>query len=70
MADFCKQCVEELFDGPQEGVTNDMEGLSTEEDTKEGLFPSVLCEGCGFIQVDHTGKCVTPDCPKHGKKHD
>ena len=70
MADFCKQCVEYMFGGPREGITNDFIGLTTAEDTKKGLYTSVLCEGCGFIQVDHIGKCVTPDCPRHGKNGD
>lgn len=54
MADFCKECSEMMFDHDYK----DLAGLSTEQDTNEGLFPSVTCEGCGFIQVDHTGKCI------------
>ena len=26
----------------------------------------VYKERCGYIHVDHTGKCVSPDCPIHG----
>lgn len=62
MADFCLQCSGEHFDGP----TNDLAGLSTPENTAVGLFPIVLCEGCGAIQVDHTGRCVSIDCLEHG----
>lgn len=61
MADFCKQCSEEIF-GRDFG---DMEGLSTQEDTASGKFAVVLCEGCGSIQVDHTGKCISSYCKKH-----
>ena len=65
MADFCKQCSIELF-GKDFG---DMEGLSTAEHTESGLYPHVLCEGCGGIQVDHEGRCVSSDClKKHGEE--
>jgi len=63
MADFCEQCSVRLF-----GRTfNDFAALSTPEDTEKGLFPVVLCEGCGATQVDHRGRCVAPDCldPHH-----
>ncbi len=63
MADFCNQCCKDM--GFPTGV--DLAGLSTEEDTKKGLYPVVLCEGCGPIQVDHLGNCVSSDClEKHG----
>lgn len=66
MADFCKQCCEELFG--QDVKYNDMKGLSTPEDTVKELYPIVLCEGCGPIQVDHTGRCMSNDCfQKHNK---
>lgn len=62
MADFCRQCTIKLF-GADMADKNDMAGLITEEDTKNGLVSSVvLCEGCGPIQVDHTGKCVSVGC--------
>lgn len=57
MADFCKQCTEELFD---DLCGNDFAGLTTPEDTVQGLYAVVLCEGCGPCQVDHTGFRVTP----------
>ncbi len=63
MADFCQQCLIESF-GEDSG---DLKGLSTEDDTKKGAYPIVLCEGCGPIQVDHHGKCISPDCyERHG----
>jgi len=64
MADFCKQCSIENF-GEDFG---DLAGMSTEETTKKKLYPVVLCEGCGPIQVDHTGKCVTNNCLRNGHK--
>lgn len=63
MADFCLQCSVAMgFDFP------DLDGISTEEDTKKGLFANVICEGCGFIQVDHTGKCITVGCLENHNK--
>jgi len=50
MADFCKECSDKLF-GPD--TPNDLEGLC-----EPGEMVSVLCEGCGYIWVDHTGKRV------------
>lgn len=61
MDDFCKQCSIEIFGED----FRDLAELSTEDDTKNGLYPVVICEGCGCIQVDHEGACVSPDCAKH-----
>lgn len=55
MADFCKQCSIVVWGKDMK----DLAGLSTEEDTKAGLYCSALCEDCGWIQVDHEGSCVT-----------
>jgi len=63
MAEFCKQCADE------HGFEPDYVGLSTEKDTRAGLFCVVLCEGCGPAQVDHEGRCISPDCLlKHGEQ--
>jgi len=63
MADFCTQCSIEIF-GEDGG---DLSGITNEKYTKKGIFVAVICEGCGLIQVDHTGKCVANDClKKHG----
>ena len=63
MADFCMQCGLNIF-GHE---CKDLAGLSTQEDTDKGLYPVVICEGCGPTQVDHTGKCISIDCIyKHG----
>ena len=63
MAEFCKQCAEFMF--PPDVGQDDFVGLSSEEDTKNGMFAVVLCEGCGPTVVDHTGKCVADDCLGH-----
>lgn len=64
MADFCRQCHPEFY----EGRKGDLEGLSTKADTEAGRYPVVLCEGCGPIQVDHEGNCVSDDCLERGHK--
>lgn len=63
MAEFCKQCSERLFGKDFQDFT----GLTTTQDEKDGKAAVVLCEGCGTIQVDTTGKCVSKDCldPNH-----
>lgn len=48
------QCSEKLFGDDFQ----DFADISTEKDTKAGYFVRVLCEGCGFCMVDHTGKKV------------
>jgi hypothetical protein len=60
VADFCMQCSIDMFSKD----FGDMKGLC-----KKGMLVVVLCEGCGAIQVDHTGKCVSVDCiEEHGQK--
>jgi hypothetical protein len=51
--------------GPE--MSNDMIGCSTEQNTKDGLFATVLCEGCGGTQVDHTGRCIWHSDEEHEK---
>lgn len=58
MADFCKQCSIETF-GEDYG---DLSGITKQEDWEKGLAAVVTCEGCGFIQVDPDGYCVSADC--------
>jgi hypothetical protein len=63
MADFCKQCSLHTF-GEDYG---DLAELTTPDMSVEGLYALVMCEGCGPIQVDHTGACISDDCLKrHG----
>jgi len=54
MADFCQQCALDIF-GEDIG---DLAGISTAADTEASLFPIVLCEGCGPVQVDHMGRRI------------
>ena len=64
MADFCKQCSIQQF-GEDFG---DLAGLCTEMDNEHNQYPNALCEGCGFIQVNHLGECVTTGC-SHEQGH-
>lgn len=64
MADFCNQCCKHM--GFDEGELAD---LSTEADTKNKLFATALCEGCGPTQVDHLGNCIFHTTDKHDKKY-
>lgn len=57
MADFCLDCTKEMFPGAPEGE-NDCKNYTTPEDTQNKIYAIVLCEGCGWIKVDHTGKRV------------
>ena len=64
MADFCEQCAKDL-DFPY----GDFRNMTSEKEWEEGKAACVLCEGCGSIQVDCNGNCVTKNClKKHGSK--
>ena len=58
MAEFCVQCAKDL------GFEPDWVGLTTLEDEAGGKFCIVLCEGCGIIQVNAKGECIT-NCYRH-----
>ncbi len=65
MAEFCRQCSIELF-GRDHG---DLAGVTGKGDYRKGLAEIVVCEGCGVIQVDPNGSCISRDCLKqHGRK--
>jgi RNase P subunit RPR2 len=61
MADFCRDCAAHLWGDPN---MTDLAGLTTEEQTKQGIYAVALCEGCGeTVFVDHTGQRVNGDSP-------
>lgn len=66
MADFCKQCSMDYFGEDM----RELAGQTTEDDTRAELYAEVICEGCGFIQVDHEGRCVSLNCEVHGKENE
>ena len=77
---FCKQCA--LDNGWVEHWCNDFAGLAVDprartnhcvnkEEQERLSKASVICEGCGPTQVDHTGWCLATDClEQHGKRED
>lgn len=67
MADFCKACSIATFGSD----SKDLAGLTDPDKWQQGLACSAICEGCGPIQVDPDGNCVSEDClcqgePGHG----
>jgi hypothetical protein len=68
MSCFCYQCTRDVMGADPD--RNDFVGETTIEDTEKGLFACVLCEGCGAIQVDHNGMCVSKDCLCNGHVHE
>ena len=61
MADFCRECSIFHFGKDFE----ELKGLC-----KEGQIVATICEGCGFVCVDHNGKCQGGEAcaEKHGQK--
>lgn len=51
MAEYCAQCAKQY--GMSNGFTNEC---------KPDSLATVVCEGCGVIQVNHKGECVSHDC--------
>lgn len=70
MSEFCQQCSIVTWGKDLE----EFKGLTTKEDWAAGKAALVICEGCGVIQVDPDGKCVSEGClenhnpPKETKK--
>lgn len=55
MAEFCKAC---------SGGYNDLAGITSAKNEANGVAAIVICEGCGVIQVDREGNCISIDCKK------
>lgn len=56
MADFCKQCSIEQFGED----FHDLAGLCEPNE-----LVIAICEGCGFVDVDHEGRYVAIRCDLH-----
>lgn len=68
MADFCRQCAEEMWPPDADpSAFKDLAGLVTEAEFNDGMGASALCEGCGPTVVDHEGRCLGPCLRHHGK---
>jgi len=63
MADFCKQCSIDIL-GQDFG---DLAGFTSVRDWEKGLAVIEICEGCGIINVDPLGNCVSQHCSCNGK---
>lgn len=63
MADFCKACSFTIFGED----FKDLAGITTIEEWEQGRAVVVICEGCGVIQVDPDGNCVSKNCLRKGK---
>lgn len=63
MADFCKGCAEQQIGKD----TGDLANLTSPAEWGMGRAARVLCEGCGFTEVDPEGNCVSEDCMRKGK---
>lgn len=63
MADFCKQC--SIYHFGQD--CGELAGLTRPEDWLQSKAAFAICEGCGPIQVDPEGNCVSKDCLRQGK---
>jgi len=62
MADFCNQCANDMGFDP-----GDLAGITKPEDFAKGLSCVVICESCGYTQVDPEGNCISNHCAdKHG----
>lgn len=59
MADFCKLCSIELFGQDERDLAN----LNPKVTLGPGEGFAVICEGCGFVYVNHEGECL--GCDKH-----
>lgn len=57
MADFCKQCSEEIFGRDSRDLAN-LCGASG--------MTEALCEGCGWVYVNSEGKRVCEVDPREG----
>lgn len=57
MADFCKQCADDLGFPESDLIDPNL---------RKGLYVPALCEGCGSIQVNNKGECISDDCLREG----
>lgn len=64
MADFCKDCSLEIFGED----FRELAGITKLEDQNKDRYAVVICEGCGIIQVDIEGKCMSHDHSEKEKK--
>jgi len=61
MADFCRACWGEAE------YAGDLAGITPKKAWNNNKASIVMCEGCGAIQVDPDGNCVSQNCLEKGK---
>ena len=66
MADFCQQCSEDKFGKD----FKELAGITSIAAWAESSACVVICEGCGPIQVDPNGRCVSTDCIVNHDMHE
>ena len=64
MAEFCNACAKAIFGDDTPG---DFARSTDEASWAEGRATVEICEGCGPIQVDPDGNCVSIDCECAGQ---
>lgn len=62
MADYCRQCSTAIFGED----FKELAGITTQQGWDDGTACTTICEGCGPIQVDPNGNCVSDDCIEAG----
>jgi len=67
MSDFCTQCSIKLF-GEDFGDMKLGHPIGLEGPLSYEWGHGVLCESCGPIIVDGTGKCIDRICKLHGEQ--
>lgn len=64
MAEFCKACSIKTFGED----FKELAGITQQEYWDKGQACTMICEGCGPIQVDPAGNCVSKDCMCQGEE--
>jgi hypothetical protein len=64
MADYCQQCSTAIFGKD----FRELADITKPADWEKGMAVITICEGCGPIQVDPDGRCVSDDCMENGHK--
>ena len=78
MAEFCRQCAETHFPDHPEFWNDGKEAYAGGHEANPNRLPipcpegyglSFICEGCGFVLIDHEGRCLGgPGCVEgHGE---
>lgn len=64
MADYCQQCSVDLFGKD----FRELAGLGRGKKLDAGMGWTAMCEWCGLTLVDDEGRCIAPQCTRHGSE--